>query len=350
MSSLRPAGRRPRVRGSPATTRRGRRLRPTATTRTSRSTTSTLADADHLARAALAHWRLGAQRAAGDADRRGPQPHGRSEGWDSPHTVVDIVNDDMPFLVDSVTMALDRHDLGIHLVVHPVLEVRRDARHARRRSTTRARPIARVVAARRGRPRDRRPTCSPRCTPTSSACSATSRAATSDWPKMLAALDAVADDLDERPPPSTPTSSPRAARCCAGWPTSTSRSSATASTTSTRRRRRRRAPRGPGQRPRHPARRTPPSTGRPAGAADSFSKLPPAIRAKARERTLLVLTKANAALDRAPPDVPRLRRREALRRRRQRDRRAPLPRPLHVVGVPLEPDRHPGAAAQGRRR
>ena len=41
----------------------------------------------------------------------------------------------MPFLVDSLTMALDRHDLGVHLVVHPILRVRRTpdgdaARHA----------------------------------------------------------------------------------------------------------------------------------------------------------------------------------------------------------------------------
>ena len=64
--------------------------------------------------------------------------------------------------------------------------------------------------------------------------------------------------------------------------------------------------------------RNPPGagSGTAAGAvSDRFARLPAAIRAKARERTLLVLTKANRALDRAPPDVPRLRRREALRRR-----------------------------------
>ncbi len=40
--------------------------------------------------------------------------------------MVEVVTDDMPFLVDSVTMELDRHDIGIHLVVHPQLRVRRD--------------------------------------------------------------------------------------------------------------------------------------------------------------------------------------------------------------------------------
>src|SRR5690348_10237973 len=71
-----------------------------------------------LAEAALAHWRLARQRRSGRAIVRvAAPPRG--------HTTVAVVNDDMPFLVDSVTMALDRHDLGIHLVVHPILRVRR---------------------------------------------------------------------------------------------------------------------------------------------------------------------------------------------------------------------------------
>ncbi|GAA3131346.1 hypothetical protein GCM10020001_061880 [Nonomuraea salmonea] len=47
-------------------------------------------------------------------------------GWDPGHSVVEVVTDDMPFLVDSVAMELDRHDLGTHLVVHPQMRVRRD--------------------------------------------------------------------------------------------------------------------------------------------------------------------------------------------------------------------------------
>jgi glutamate dehydrogenase len=41
-------------------------------------------------------------------------------------TVIDIVTDDMPYLVDSVTMELNRHDVDILLIVHPVLTVHRD--------------------------------------------------------------------------------------------------------------------------------------------------------------------------------------------------------------------------------
>ena len=40
--------------------------------------------------------------------------------------VVDIVTDDMPFLVDSVTMELNRHRADINLILHPRLVVRRD--------------------------------------------------------------------------------------------------------------------------------------------------------------------------------------------------------------------------------
>ena len=49
-------------------------------------------------------------------------------GWQSTHTIVEIVNDDMPFLVDSVAMEANRHGLTLHLIIHPILPVERDAR------------------------------------------------------------------------------------------------------------------------------------------------------------------------------------------------------------------------------
>ncbi|AGZ45681.1 NAD-glutamate dehydrogenase [Actinoplanes friuliensis] len=42
-----------------------------------------------------------------------------------PHTVISIVTDDMPFLVDSVTALLTAHQLDVHLLVHPLIVVRR---------------------------------------------------------------------------------------------------------------------------------------------------------------------------------------------------------------------------------
>lgn len=47
-------------------------------------------------------------------------------GWTCSHTVVEVVTDDMPFLVDSVTNELSRQDRAIHVVVHPQMLVRRD--------------------------------------------------------------------------------------------------------------------------------------------------------------------------------------------------------------------------------
>ena len=77
--------------------------------------------------AALAHLRFGEHRRAGHAKVRVYNPQIEQHGWQSTHTIVEVVTDDMPFLVDSVSMALNRLGLLIHLTIHPVLPVRRDA-------------------------------------------------------------------------------------------------------------------------------------------------------------------------------------------------------------------------------
>ena len=51
---------------------------------------------------------------------------GISERPDRERTVILIANDDMPFLVDSVSCELDRMDASAQLVIHPILTVRRD--------------------------------------------------------------------------------------------------------------------------------------------------------------------------------------------------------------------------------
>ena len=42
--------------------------------------------------------------------------------------MIEVVNDDMPFLVDTTTMEINRQGLSLHLIVHPVLVVQRDAK------------------------------------------------------------------------------------------------------------------------------------------------------------------------------------------------------------------------------
>jgi glutamate dehydrogenase len=81
-----------------------------------------------LAKAALAHLAFGARRAPGRALVRIFNPVAGEDGFESPHTLVLTVTDDMPFLVDSLGMALVRAELAVHLIVHPVLQVRRDGR------------------------------------------------------------------------------------------------------------------------------------------------------------------------------------------------------------------------------
>jgi glutamate dehydrogenase len=75
---------------------------------------------------AMAHRVLGEERPQGRAKVRVFTPTVEEYGWDPGHTVVQVVTDDMPFLVDSVTMELTRHQLTTHLIVHPLLGVDRD--------------------------------------------------------------------------------------------------------------------------------------------------------------------------------------------------------------------------------
>ena len=53
-------------------------------------------------------------------------PDRERDGWSTPHSVVLVVTDDMPFLVDTMRMLLERHGLDIRLLVHPILLVERD--------------------------------------------------------------------------------------------------------------------------------------------------------------------------------------------------------------------------------
>ncbi|HVJ54830.1 MAG TPA: NAD-glutamate dehydrogenase [Aliidongia sp.] len=71
-------------------------------------------------------WQFMAERRPGRAKLRVLDPHESANRWASGRAIVQIVNDDMPFLVDSVTAALNNLDLVVHLVIHPVIPVERD--------------------------------------------------------------------------------------------------------------------------------------------------------------------------------------------------------------------------------
>jgi glutamate dehydrogenase len=76
--------------------------------------------------AALAHWRLAQRREPGERRLRVTNPDPDADGWTSPHTVLEIVTDDMPFLVDSIDMELSRLGYDPHLVIHPMIRLSRD--------------------------------------------------------------------------------------------------------------------------------------------------------------------------------------------------------------------------------
>ncbi|MEV0472829.1 NAD-glutamate dehydrogenase [Streptomyces prunicolor] len=76
--------------------------------------------------AAFSHYRLAETRPQGTANVRVHTPSVEENGWTCSHTVVEVVTDDMPFLVDSVTNELTRQGRGIHVVIHPQVVVRRD--------------------------------------------------------------------------------------------------------------------------------------------------------------------------------------------------------------------------------
>ena len=83
---------------------------------------------EELAAAALTHLRSGSVRRPAQPLVRVYNAEEARDGWTSRHTVVEVTVEDMPFLVDSLGMVLTQAGLTIHLMVHPVLAVRRDRR------------------------------------------------------------------------------------------------------------------------------------------------------------------------------------------------------------------------------
>lgn len=117
----------------------------------------------------------------------------KNEGWESTHTVVQIANDDMPFLVDSVTMALAEQGIGVHVLGHPVVTFRRDK-------------VGKLVAVGEGVSEslmhleiDRQPQeAMPKIKQALEAVLADVRASVRDWPQMKQQMIAIADDLGSR--------------------------------------------------------------------------------------------------------------------------------------------------------
>ena len=299
--------------------------------------------------AAMSHYRLAAQRPQGTATVRVFTPRSTSNEWAAAgHSVVEIVTDDMPFLVDSVTMALT------------------DARprDPRRHPPAAARP-----------PRRHRRSCSRSATPSRRRRRRARTLVRESW--MHIEIDRETDhgELDEieQAAARRPARRPRGRRGLGEDEHPGARRSSTSSARTPPPLLDRRGQRGAGaaavagRRPLHVPRlpRVPAAGGRRRGRAARRARHRPRHPAL-RPGHVRVVRQAAAggrgqgareaaadhhqgqlAVDRAPAGLPRLRRHQDVRRERRGRRRAPLPRPVQLGRLHREPDPHPGAAREG---
>ena len=163
-----------------------------------------------LSGAALSLWRFAGRRLPDHAKIRVYNPEAAADGWSSPRTIVEIVNDDMPFLVDSVTNAINAGDRVVHLVIHPILTVNRDL-------TGRMHEIYETDAQAPREPvgtreswmqieitREADPANLARLTQTLAGVVADVRAAVTDWQPMRQTLRTLLDNLPGPPAPPVP--------------------------------------------------------------------------------------------------------------------------------------------------
>jgi glutamate dehydrogenase len=164
------------------------------------------AEAADLYGAAMGSWNLARRRDRGAPNVRVYSPDLEQHGWTSPHAVVDVVTDDMPFLVDSVTSALTRRGLGIHLVIHPMLEVRRDDQGQLVEVAERGEGSGTAAEAFLHVRIDRQSDAATLETIRGEivAVLADVRAAVDDWPQMRAQVHAIIDQLRTQPQPIDP--------------------------------------------------------------------------------------------------------------------------------------------------
>ncbi|MBQ4832458.1 NAD-glutamate dehydrogenase [Pseudoalteromonas sp. MMG010] len=76
--------------------------------------------------AALSLWNSLEKNTTDSATIRVFNPEVSKDGWQSSHTIVEIIAKDMPFLVDSVRMAMTRQNIASHLLLHCPLKIKRD--------------------------------------------------------------------------------------------------------------------------------------------------------------------------------------------------------------------------------
>lgn len=78
----------------------------------------------------LSHWKFINQRSPGEAKIKVFNPTKENDGWESTHTIIQLSHDDVPFIVDSARMVINRYGYQIHFIAHfGGLKVIRDRHH-----------------------------------------------------------------------------------------------------------------------------------------------------------------------------------------------------------------------------
>lgn len=76
------------------------------------------------------HWQFIKQRRPGEAKIKIFNPTLATDGWESTHTIIQLSHDDVPFVVDSVRMVVNRYGYQIHFIIHfGGFKVKRDSEH-----------------------------------------------------------------------------------------------------------------------------------------------------------------------------------------------------------------------------
>jgi glutamate dehydrogenase len=84
-------------------------------------------DEKMMARIALDHLEFAAKRRKGQALVRVFNATEKEHGYTSAYTFVEMVNDDMPFIINSISAAIVQRKLGVHITVHPIISIKRDS-------------------------------------------------------------------------------------------------------------------------------------------------------------------------------------------------------------------------------
>jgi len=163
--------------------------------------------ADNLFGEVVSVWRFAGRRAPKQAKIRVFNPRHETDGWQSTHTVVEIVNDDMPFLVDSVAANLNQNNLTVHLLVHPILHLKRDRAgkivdvldefDASPAANTES--VLHVEVTQQSRDSDLDAIRASLARVLDDV-----RSAVEEWQPMLARIDEIIEDLEANPPPLPP--------------------------------------------------------------------------------------------------------------------------------------------------